>query len=158
MARSPTKKVAEPVASKDDLDTAELRFIDEFLIDRDPLAAGLRAGVSRLNLKRRVKAWMDDPRIVRAIQLKTDTTDLEKMISPQRIMAGFIDVAFNKDAPPAARNTALREMASMKKMYGDEDKDNKGSGVIMVPMVGSLDEWNRLAMQAQQKLKEDVRG
>ena len=158
MARSPTKKAAEPVASRDDLDTAELRFIDEFLIDRDPLAAGLRAGVSRLNLKRRVKAWLDDPRIVRAIQLKTDTTDLDKMISPQRIMAGFIDVAFNKDAPPAARNTALRELASMKKMYGDEDKDNKGSGVIMVPMVGSLDEWNRLAMAAQQKLKEDVRG
>lgn len=158
MARSPTKKAAEPVASRDDLDTAELRFIDEFLIDRDPLAAGLRAGVSRLNLKRRVKSWMDDPRIVRAIQLKTDTTDLDKMISPQRIMAGFIDVAFNKDAPPAARNTALRELASMKKMYGDEDKDNKGSGVIMVPVVGSLKDWNTLAMEAQQKLKEDVRG
>lgn len=158
MARSNSKSVPDPSAPKNDLSEAELRFIDEFLVDRDPMAAGQRAGVSRLNLKRKVSQWMGDPRIVRAIQLKTDASNIDEMISPQRIMAGFIDVAFNRDAPPAARNTALRELASLKKMYGEDDKDNKNSGVIMIPVAGNLQQWGELAAAAQQKLKEDVRG
>lgn len=141
-----------------DLTDAELRFVDEFLVDRDPFAAGLRTGVARINLKKTVQKWMSDRRILKTIQLKTDTTDLEKMISPQRIVAGFIDVAFDRNAPPAARNTALKELAALKKMYGD-DNDKPGSGVIMVPVVGgSLDEWKALAVAAQEKLKGDVRG
>jgi hypothetical protein len=80
------------------------------------------------------------------------------MISPQRIMAGFIDVAFDRTAPSAARNTALKELASLKKMYGEAD-DKTGSGVLMIPLVGgTLEDWKALAMEAQKKLQDDVRG
>lgn len=145
-------------ASPNDLSEVELRFVDEFLVDRDPHAAALRTGVSRIQLKKKVQAWMSDQRILKTIQLKTDSTDLEKMISPQRIVAGFIDVAFDRNAPPAARNTALKELAALKKMYGD-DGDKPGSGVVLIPVVGgSTEEWKALAMAAQQKLKDEVRG
>ena len=157
MARKPPKTEVA-TASPDDLTEAELRFVDEFLVDRDPIQAGLRAGVFRINLKKTVGKWMNDQRILKTIQLRTDGTDLEKMISPQRIMAGFMDVAFDRTAPPAARNTALKELAALKKMYGADD-DKPGSGVVMIPMVsGSLEDWKNLAMDAQRKLKEDVRG
>lgn len=146
-----------PVGPMKDLTAAELRFVDEYLIDRDPGAAAVRAGVARINAKRSVQKWLGDPRIVQAIQLKTDGADLDKMISPQRIMAGFIEVAFDRNAPSAARNTALRELAAIKKMYGEEDKDKKGSGVILVPVMGSVDDFARAAMASQEKLKEDVR-
>lgn len=156
MARRNNKDTDESPGK--DLSEVELRFIDEFLVDRDAVAAGLRTGVARVALKKTVQKWMSDQRILKAIQLKTDSTDLEKMISPQRIMAGFIDVAFDRSAAPAARNTALKELAAIKKMYGDEG-DKPGSGVVMIPVVGgTLDEWRALAMEAQQKLKDDVRG
>lgn len=140
-----------------DLSDSELKFIDEYLVDRDAHAAALRAGVARINVKKRVQQWMSDTRILKAIQLKTDNTDLDKMISPQRIMAGFIDVAFDRNAPSASRNTALRELAQLKKMYGDDDKDRAPSGVIMVPVAGTLQDWKEMAMASQQKLKDDVR-
>ena len=159
MARRKPPATEDPeVKNFDDLSDAELRFIDEYLVDRDSSAAALRAGVARINLKKRVQQWMSDQRILKAIQLRTDTADLDKMISPQRIMAGFIDVAFDRNAPPAARNTALRELAALKKMYGEDDKDSVGSGVLFIPVAGTLEEWKTMAMGAQAKLKEDVRG
>lgn len=148
----------EPATASGDLSDAELRFVDEFMIDRDPSAAALRAGVARINVKRRVVEWMGKPEIMRAIQMATDSADVDKMISPQRIMAGFIDVAFDRNAAPAARNTALRELAAIKKMYGEDDKDKKGSGVVLIPVAGSLSEWQTAAAESQAKLKEDVRG
>jgi Phage terminase, small subunit len=157
MARKSENREFSP-ASAADLSEAELRFIDEFLVDRDAYSAALRAGVFQINLKKTVGKWMSDQRILKAIQLKTDETDLEKMISPQRIMAGFIDVAFDRTAPSAARNTALKELASLKKMYGEAD-DKTGSGVLMIPLVGgTLEDWKALAMEAQKKLQDDVRG
>ena len=152
-ATSPPK---EEVSVGAPLTEVELRFIDEYLIDRDPHLAALRTGIARINVKKRVIALMGDSRIVRAIQLRTDTADLDKMISPQRIMAGFIDVAFDRAAPAAARNTALRELAAMKKMYGEND-DRKGSGVMLVPGSASLSDWEAAAQAAQAALKEEVR-
>lgn len=159
MARSRTPKTEEvSLSSESDLNEHELRFVDEYLIDRDATAAALRTGVARINLKKTVMKWMGDHRILRMIQLRTDTADLDKMITPQRIMAGFIDVAFDRNAPSAARNSALRELAALKKMYGEDDKDKTGSGVILVPVAGTLEDWKALSMAAQSKLKEDVRG
>lgn len=153
MARRPP-----PPADTIDLTNVELRFIDEFLIDRDPGAACVRAGVARINAKKQVEKWMGDPRIARAIQLRTDTADLDKMISPQRVMAGFIDVAFDRSAPASARNSALRELAALKKMYpNDSDRGKTTSGVLMVPGDQSLTDWNAAAQAQQTKLKEDVR-
>lgn len=158
MARRPPPQVPlSEAVSSEDLDANELRFVDEYLIDRDPTAAALRAGVARINLKKKVQQWMGDPRIARAIQFKTDGADLDKMISPQRIMAGFIDVAFDRSAPPAARNTALRELAAMKKMYGEEDKDKKGSGVVFIPGMAAIGDWDSVAQKMQAKLKDDVK-
>lgn len=156
MERRPTPPEDETIVLGD-LSPAELRFVDEFLIDRDPAAAAIRAGVAKINLKKRVAQWMSDPKIVRTIQLKTDTADLDKMISPQRIMAGFIDVAFDRTAPASARNSALRELADLKKMYSMGDEKKNTSGVMLVPAQAALSDWKTAAMEQQNKLKEDVR-
>lgn len=156
MARHPPPTDTDIEASGD-LTATELRFVDEFLIDRDARAAALRAGVARINLKKRVTQWMGDPKIARAIQLRTDTSDLEKMISPQRILAGFIDVAFDRNAPPSARNTALRELAAIKKMYGEDDKGKTGSGVLFVPGMMAITDWDSAAQASQAKLKDEVK-
>lgn len=139
-----------------DLNENELKFVDEYLIDRDPYEAALRVGVAKVVLKKTVQKWMSNASILKAIQIGTDSVDVGKMVTPQRIMAGFMEVAFDRNAPAAARNTALRELASLNKMYEDDD-DKKKSGVILVPVAGSLSEWQQMAANAQAKLKEDVR-
>lgn len=140
-----------------ELDEVHQRFITEFLVDRDAFAAAQRTGVAKVALNRTVKKWMNNPSILRAIREATDAQDFTKMVTPQRIIAGFMDVAFDRTAPQASRNTALRELATLNKMYGEDDKDSKSSGVIMVPVAGSLEDWQAMAAAAQNKLKEDVR-
>lgn len=141
----------------DELTENEERFVQEFLVDRDPLAAALRTGVAKINLKKTATKWMSDPRILRGIQVATDKMPIEDMVTPQRIVAGFMAVAFDPLAPPAAKNSALRELATLRKMYEDPDADANRSGVMMVPVAASLEDWAMLALQAQTKLKEEVR-
>lgn len=149
--------VAKKTEDNQDLTEGEFRFVDEFLVDRDPYAAALRAGVARINLKRQVQKWMGDSRIMQAIKMRTDEFDIDKMISPQRIMAGFIEVAFDRTANHSARNTALRELAAIKKMYGDDDKNRKTSGVLFVPAMPALADWDEAAQALQAKLKDEVK-
>ena len=155
--RKKTEPAEEPIVSGGDLDEVELRFVTEFMIDRDAYAAAIRTGVAPINLKRRVQQWMTDSKIARAIQLRTDSADIDKMVSPQRIIAGFMDVAFDKNAPASARSSALRELVTFKKMY-EEEGDSQRSGVIFVPVAGSASDWEKMAQASQSKLKEDVRG
>jgi hypothetical protein len=155
--RPPTPEIEDDGIQERPLTEVDLRFVREYLIDRDPMLAASRAGVRRINLKKRIQTWMGDPRIVRAIREQTDASDLDSMISPQRILAGFIDVAFDREAPAASRNTALRELATMKKMYGEEDRDRKTSGVLFVPGAMAIEDWDALAQVAQKRLKDEVK-
>ena len=70
--------------TEDSLTEGEARFVQEFMVDRDPYMAATRAGVARVALKRTVTKWMQDPKVLRAIQRATDEMDVEKMISPIR--------------------------------------------------------------------------
>lgn len=141
----------------DDLNENEQRFVKEFMVDRDGYAAALRTGVARINVKKTVSKWLGDSRVLRAIQQATDSMQIEDMISPQRIIAGFMSVAFDPAAPPAAKNTALRELAQIRKMYEDPDDNKNRSGVMLVPVAGSIEEWAKMALQSQTRLKEEVR-
>lgn len=155
MARKSSKQEAP---SDSALNENEERFVQEFMVDRDWGAAALRTGVARINLKRTLQKWRDDPRILRAIQARTDSMEIGDMISPQRIVAGFMDVAFDRLAPPAARNSALKELASIKQMYASPDDDKPSAGVIFVPATpDNLKEWAEAAATSQAKLKDEVR-
>lgn len=155
-ARKAPKTEAEPAG----LGTPEERFVHEYMIDRDPVNAAIRAGVASINIKSKVKLWMGNSEIRRAIQARTDVADIDTMVTPQRIMAGFLEVAFDRFAPSGARNSALKELATLKKMYPDkvDPKDAKRkSNVMLVPAWSSLENWEKAAQAAQAKLKEDVR-
>lgn len=138
----------------------EDRFVEQYMIDRDPVAAAIRAGVAAINVKARVKSWMNDPTIRLKIQAATDASDIETMVSPQRIMAGFMEVAFDVSAPSAARNAALRELAVLRKMYPKKDDDSGkkySRNVMFVPATPALADWEKASMEQQAKLREDVR-
>lgn len=155
------QKKADKKATEPGLSPPEVRFVEEYLIDRDPVNAAIRAGVASINVKAKVKLWMNSSDIRRAIQNRTDIADIDTMVTPQRIMAGFLEVAFDRTAPQSARNSALKELAALKKMYPEkvDPRDKKrANNVMMVPMAVTLDNWEQAATRQQQKLKDDVRG
>lgn len=138
----------------------EARFIEEYLVDRDPVQAALRAGVARINVKKKVQQWMSDPGILAEIKKCTDESEPAEMITPQRIIAGWMDIAFDKSANHSARNAALKELATFKDMYPKkEEKDDEDPplGVMLVPVGPNLEQWEKLATKMQQKLKDDVK-
>lgn len=140
--------------------TPEDRFVEEYMIDRDPVSAAIRAGVAAINVKSRVKAWMSNPVVMQKIQEATDNADLDTMVKPQRVIAGFMSVAFDPMAPSAARNAALKELATLSKMYPEKDDPSKrkpGRNVMFVPTSPSLDDWEKAATAQQARLREDVR-
>jgi len=139
------------------LSPQEERFVQEFLVDRDAHQAALRTGVARINLKKTVQKWMSSPEILNAIKLATMNMKIEDMVSPQQVIAGFMDVAFDKNAPASARNSALKELASLKEMYKPEEQGRNVAGVMLIPAAPALTDWAAAALAQQQKLKDDVR-
>ena len=139
------------------LSPQEERFVQEFLVDRDAHQAALRTGVARINLKKTVQKWMSSPEILNAIKLATMNMKIEDMVSPQQVIAGFMDVAFDKNAPASAPNSALKELASLKEMYKPEEQRRNVAGVMLIPAAPALTDWAAAALAQQQKLKDDVR-
>lgn len=157
MARKPSK---DRDAIPKSVETAQDRFVEEYMFDRDPVAAALRAGVPKINVKTFVARWMNDAVVLQAIKKATNECDLESMVTPQRIIAGFMDTAFNPESPFSARNTALRELATITKLYPEKEKDstNSDAGVIVVPEnPEDITGWEAVAQKSQQRLKDDVR-
>lgn len=140
---------------------AQKRFINEYLVDRDPLEAARRAGVAKVSLKATVKKWMTDAELRAEIDKLTAAMDPNEMIRPQWIIAKFQEIASSRFSSASAKNTALRELATLGRMYPEKGKDGdeagKRSNILMVPGEASLDNWERAAMKQQKALKDDVR-
>lgn len=143
--------------------SAEQKFIEEYLLDRDPFEAARRAGVAKVSIKATVKKWMANADIRAEIERRTLDMKAEDMIKPQWVISKFQEIASSRYASASEKNTALRELAKLAKMYpdqmkkGDDDDEGKRSNVLMVPGDASLDNWEAAAMKQQRALKDDVR-
>jgi hypothetical protein len=140
--------------------TLEEKFIAEFLIDRDPIAAALRAGVARVTVKSQTRKWLRDPSVIARIDAETMKLKAEDMIKPQWVIAKFQEVASSRFSSPSAKTSALRELASIAKMYpekGKGEQDDTPRGVVLVPADASLENWEKAALKQQKALKSDVR-
>lgn len=149
----------------DDLNT---RFIDEYLIDFDHVAAAIRAGIPRLQAKAKSRLMMQDGDILIEIRRRVDAMQAEEIATPNRILAGLMREAgtafFNKDRIAALKEAHAILQDSRKNKREDkeqqEDEERKssvGGGVMRVPGIVSLDEWEAAAQKSQGDLKKKVR-
>lgn len=143
--------------------SAEQKFIEEYLIDRDPVEAARRAGVAKVSVKATAKKWMLDKDIRAEIDRRTLALNAEDMIKPQWVIAKFQEIASSRFSSSSEKNTALRELAKLARMYpetgkkGGDDDDERRPSLLMVPGDASLDNWEQAAMKQQRALKDDVR-
>ena len=101
---------------------------------------------------------LNEPYVQNLIQEALHAMEVDAIISQQEIMFRFKEEANNQDAGnQAARIAALAHMAKIRGMLIEKQELTVSSGVMVVPMVGSPDEWELLAEKAQEKLKSKVK-
>lgn len=142
-------------------------FVEEYLVDFDFYAAAIRAGVPRLQARKKGKLLMQDGDVLRLVKERLDTMLPEEIVSPQRILGGLMREAgtavFNSDRVAAlkAAHSVLKDLKVAKRIdREDEEKDKikkRGSGVMVVPGVAALNDWEAAAQAQQAKLKEKVK-
>ena len=141
------------------------RFVDEYLVDYSPLNAARRVGFSNAFAEEYSKRFMTEPYVRQRIKkLETSSTvdedDLEEY-NKKRIRAQLMREAHDQFSTGAARVAALGKLMSMYGMDAptriQQEIEHRG-GVMRVPAIASLDDWERTAMAQQTALTESARG
>jgi hypothetical protein len=140
------------------------RFVDEYLVDYSPLNAARRVGFSNAFAEEYAKRFMTEPYVRQRIKrLETssqvDEEDLEEY-NKKRIRAQLMREAHDQFSTGAARVAALGKLMSMYGMDAptriQQEIEHRG-GVMRVPAIANLDDWERTAMAEQAKLTEAAR-
>lgn len=143
------------------VDALEERFVNEYLRDFDGRAAAIRAGVPRLNARAWARRTLSEQHVALEVNRRIDEAKPEEIISKNRIIANLARVANSEF--DSGRVAALRELAAIFNLRPERDgpggkKGGLGTGgVIRVPTMLDIDEWERLASEQQTRLKALVR-
>jgi len=143
-------------------DALETRFVDEYLVDFDAYLAAIRAGVPRLQAKPKSKVLMSTMAVQRAIIERVDAMKPGDIATPQRILMGLMreagKAAFGSDRIGALRSVheVLKDLRKQEKEDAETAKQGKKGGVMLVPGVTSLTDWEKAATTMQEELKKKV--
>lgn len=140
------------------------RFVEEYLVDRNPFAAALRVGYMSSFALEMGKRFLQESYVQREIKKRempeSQETPEEKDVHRKRILASLHREAhyYGPGASHAARVTALTKLASYYGVdhIGEGDEDESG-GVMVVPGHDGIDDWEAAAAKSQEELAADVR-
>ena len=166
-----------PTLSDDEIAVRTL-FVHEYLKDFQPVQAAIRCGFQITTAKEYAQAFLGEPYVQRLIadaRLRAPTTDQEneEPLSPrpdyindpdlgkQRVKSTLHEIA-------STGHGSTQQIQALKILYdyyhmGDEHKSKDADltlvhgGVMEVPGMLSVDDWEAASMQSQDKLKKDVR-
>lgn len=161
MPKSKTPKSKQVTARPKGLSAQDEAFVDEYMVDFNARNAALRCGFPRLNAKRAATMYLERPEVMAEVSRRLDALDHTKMVSNQRIVAELMAVAFGTDR--FNKMTALAELGRITGVRGDDGKGGKGKGkkhkggVMLIPGMPSLLDWEKAATEQQRLLKEQVR-
>lgn len=138
-------------------------FVDEYLVDYEPVAAAQRCGFQSSFAKDYAIKFMQESYVQKRIKeiehAKIDESQTEQY-NKQRVIAVLIKEAHNPFTSGSARVAAASKLASIYGMDKQPEKAPEGGhrgGVLVVPGVASLDDWEAAAVASQTKLVADAR-
>jgi hypothetical protein len=140
------------------------RFVEEYMVDFSPLNAARRVGFSNAFAEQYAKRFMGESyvrRMIKAHELRTDLDESEvEEYDKRRIRSRLMREAHDPYSSGAARVAALGKLMSLYGMDAptkiQQTVEHRG-GVMMVPAIASLDDWERTAVASQTKLVEASR-
>lgn len=135
------------------------RFVEQYVIDYDAKAATMRCGYPGDFARDIAVKFMNCPYVTLKIQQYEDGKDVEKDLDQEqrRLIAQLRKEAayYGPGSSHAARVSALSKLASIRKLDAPIKHDltmtNKG-GVMVVPGIVSLEDWQKAAEQSQEDL------
>lgn len=138
-------------------------FVNEYLVDFDAIAAAQRCGFQASFAKDYAIKFMNESytrkRIEEVKHTKIDTRASEEY-DKARVKAVLMKEAHNQYTTGAARVAAAAKLAVILGMDKPAETTNthvhKG-GVLMVPAIANLDDWEAIATASQAKLVSDAR-
>ncbi len=137
-------------------------FVEQYLIDYDPVASAIRCGYGKSFAKEYAARFMAEPYVMRAIQKAEGTTkengesDIEA--ERKRIIAGLKREAHYRGpgSSQAARVAALAKLATLFEMDPKDKKPendkNELEGTFVTPGVMSPEQWAEAAARQQTEL------
>lgn len=138
------------------------KFVDEYLVDYDAIAAAMRVGFMKAFAVEYAKRFMDEAYVrnrIKGVELeKVEGSRVDPKSDKLRVMATYRELAYGPNTPPAVRVQAARELAAYYGMNkGLEGTGQVMGGVMQVPTIADIDEWEAVATASQAKLVADAR-
>lgn len=138
------------------------RFVVALLRGYSKREAAIMAGVPVKSSYKRSNELMGDPYVQERYNELYEQINDEEMISRKDILFGLLNEARDKESPggtQAARVSAWNALARLTGIDKPTKLDvNVNGGVMLVPVTsGTATEWEALAAQQQQELKDAVR-
>lgn len=136
------------------------RFANEYIMDFDATAAARRVGFTGPSAVEAGRKLMEEVVTNRLIAERIRAYDPAKDISLGRVIAGLVEEATSKGVGTShsARVAAwmgIAKVVGMGEANKSETNVNLG-GVMVVPPTPSIEEWEKMAVDSQAKLKADV--
>lgn len=135
-------------------------FVSEYLVDYNQVDAAMRCGFQRQFAIEYAKKFMDEPYVIKRINevrfMKTDEKETEEY-DKARIKSSLMHEAHyhGPGSTQAARVAALGKLAVMYGMEAakkiDVNATHRG-GVMAVPGIAGLDDWEKAASASQDEL------
>lgn len=138
-------------------------FVNEFQVDGNAFKAAIRTGFQAAFAKDYAAKFMAETYVLQRIeavrQLKLDEHKSEAF--DKNIVRDVLrKIAQDESANHSARVAAAAKMAAilgMDKPVEVKNEHTHKGGVLMVPAIANLDDWQEVAMKSQAKLVADAR-
>lgn len=140
------------------------KFVDEYMFDFDRVSAAIRVGFTMSFALDWSKRLMEEPyvrqRIAEKLKAGAEDETLENEETKRRIRASLLREANYRGAGSshAARVGALGKLSSLYGMDAPiktlQEHLHRG-GVMMVPAIASIEDWENEALKSQEKLRKD---
>lgn len=140
------------------------KFVDEYLIDFDQTAAAIRIGFSASFAQTYAEKFMTEPYVRKAIAIRqhamAEDDKIEADQDRRRIRAALMREAHYRGpgSSHAARVSALAKLASIRDMDAPtkiKSELTMRGGVMMVPGIANLEDWEKAAQASQTDLQKD---
>ena len=106
----------------DKLDEKRLKFCREFTIDRCKAKAAARAGFSKKSAKTMGSRIFKEPAVQAEIARLDAITCSATMLTVERVVQGFCEIAFNDQEKSADRKKALENLAKYMGMFNHKQE------------------------------------
>ena len=140
------------------------QFVEQYMIDFNQRAAAIRIGFSASFAGEYAQRFMDEPYVRMAIANKqkaiAEDPKAESEETKRRIRAALLHEAHytGPGSSHAARVSALAKLAAFYGMDAPIKTQNEHlhrGGVMCVPAIASVEEWEKAATESQEKLRKD---